>query len=74
MTVERWEQPTLTHASRDIVDGWGRQLADVAKLAGLIAGSPFVPEGLRSDAAVAAAVLTGREIGIGPMTSLAHMQ
>jgi len=73
MTVERWEQPTLTHASRDIVDGWGRQLADVAKLAGLIAGSPFVPEGLRSDAAVAAAVLTGREIGIGPMTSLAHM-
>jgi hypothetical protein len=43
----------------------------VWKLAQTIAGTDFVPRGLRGNvAAITAAMLTGREIGIGPMHSL----
>lgn len=59
---------------RDVVDGWARQIADVAKLADYIAQTDFVPGSYRGQpAAVAAAILAGREIGVGPMTALQHM-
>ena len=75
MTVARWEQPALSPgASRDVVDGWAHQLAGVAKLADYIAATDFVPTAYRGQsAAVAAAILAGRELGIGPMTALQHL-
>jgi hypothetical protein len=74
--VARWEQPALPTPpqGRDIVDGWAHQVASVAKLATYIAATDFVPKAYRGqDAAVAAAILAGREMGIGPMTSLQHL-
>lgn len=56
------------------VDSWTGVMPDVVKLAEHIAMTEFVPKGLRGKpAAVAAAVLAGREQGIGPMTALTHM-
>lgn len=58
-------------AERDIIDGWISVVGDVAKLADYIAETDFVPKGLRNrPAAIAACILTGRELGIGPMASL----
>ena len=66
--------PTPAPQARDVVDGWAQVMVPVSQLATQIAGTDFVPRGLRgSPAAVAAAILTGRELGIGPMTSLAHL-
>lgn len=57
-------------AVRD-VDGWAPMLPAVGDLAGKIAGTNFVPKSLRGKPAeVAACILTGREIGIGPMEAL----
>lgn len=62
-------------AERDVVDGWIAVASDVIKVANLIAETEFVPEEYRDSApAVAAAILTGRELGIGPMMSLRHVQ
>lgn len=70
MTVVPFEQPQR----RDVVDGWVAQLDQVGQLAGLIAQTEFVPGALRGKpAAVGAAILAGRELGIGPMTSLQHL-
>ena len=56
---------------RDIIDGWVQVLDDVSRLANFIAETDFVPRALRNrPAAVAACILTGRELGIGPMQSL----
>lgn len=56
---------------RDVVDGWITVAADVSKLSDYIADTDFVPKGLRNKpAAIAACILTGRELGIGPMASL----
>ena len=56
---------------RDIIDGWVQVLADVQTLANFIAETDFVPKALRNrPAAIAACILTGRELGIGPMQSL----
>lgn len=63
---------TLTQTA--IVDGWVRMLPAVADLSERIATTEFVPAALRNKpAAVAAAILAGREAGIGPMTALSHM-
>jgi hypothetical protein len=62
-------------AQRDIVDGWVERAASVFKLADHICDTDFVPDAYRGNApAVAAAILAGRELGIGPMTSLRHVQ
>jgi len=62
-------------AQRDIVDGWTLMAASVFKLADHICDTDFVPDAYRGNApAVAAAILAGRELGIGPMTSLRHVQ
>jgi len=55
-------------------DDWVPVMPDIVKLAGHISGTEFVPRGLRNKApAVAAAILTGREIGLPPMTAMAHI-
>jgi hypothetical protein len=60
---------------RDVVDGWLTMASDIIKLANVIAPTEFVPEVYRDNPpAVAAAILTGRELGIGPMTALRHVQ
>jgi len=56
------------------VDNWIPVLPDVGRLAGLICDTEFVPTSLRRrQAAVAAAILAGRELELGPMASLAHV-
>lgn len=53
---------------------WVALLAPAAELAGQIAGTEFVPTAMRNKpAAVAAAILYGAEIGIGPMQALAKI-
>jgi outer membrane biosynthesis protein TonB len=60
--IERYEQ----------TDTWVPVLADVGSLAAKIADTDFVPGAYRGKpAAVAASILYGRELGLGPMTSLA---
>jgi len=66
--IEQYQPP------RHEVDSWVEVLAPVGDLATRIAGTEFVPESLRGKpAAVAAAILTGREMDIGPMVSLRHI-
>jgi len=56
------------------LDDWIMVADKVVKLAEVIANSPFVPNGLRGSVpATAAAILTGRELGVPPMTSLANI-
>jgi hypothetical protein len=57
-------------ATRD-TDSWATMLPAVGDLAGKISATSFVPKSLRGKAPeVAACILAGREIGIGPMESL----
>lgn len=52
-------------------DSWVEMLPAVGDLAGKIAATDFVPDAMKGKpAAVAAAILYGREIGLGPMQSL----
>lgn len=54
------------------VYGWAAHLADVGELAVKVAGTDFVPKGMQGrPASVAACILYGAEVGIGPMRSLA---
>ncbi len=58
-------------AGRDIVDGWTAMIGPVAEYAAQIANTDFVPKALRGKpAAITACILTGREMGLGPMLSL----
>ena len=62
-------------AERDIVDGWVQMASSVFKLADHISHTDFVPRAYRGNApATAAAILTGRELNMGPMMSLRHVQ
>lgn len=64
-------RPSGIVSERDVVDGWVSVVTDVGNLADYIAQTDFVPRALRGKpAAVAACILTGRELGIGPMASL----
>lgn len=64
----------LAAVQRDVVDGWKDVIRDIVGLADHIHGTEFVPKGLRGNSpATAAAILAGREVGIGPMTALQHM-
>ena len=52
-------------------DSWVDVIAPVGDLAGRIAGTDFVPKDFRGKpAAVAAAILFGREVGLPPITTL----
>jgi len=58
-------------AERDVVDGWTAMLGPVAEYAAQIARTDFVPKTLRGNpAAITACILTGREMGLGPMLSI----
>ena len=74
MTIQPYEpQPTQTVVYGE-VDSWVPVLASVGDLAAKIAQTDFVPDSLKGKpAAVAAAILAGREMGIGPMTALQNI-
>ncbi|MGH3834161.1 MAG: hypothetical protein ACRDSF_00435 [Pseudonocardiaceae bacterium] len=56
------------------LDGWIQVMADVAKLAEYIADTELVPDAVRRrPAAVAAIILTGREMNLPPMMALRHI-
>jgi hypothetical protein len=66
--------PQLPVPAMDDIDSWTRIVVQVVRLAEEICDTPFVPDGLRGSApAVSAAILSGREMGLGPMTSLANI-
>lgn len=55
-------------------DSWTGMLVSVAQLAERIAETDFVPQAMRgSAAAVTAAILYGREVGLPPMTALTQV-
>jgi hypothetical protein len=74
--VDIYEPPVNGEvASRDIVDGWSKVLVQYTQLAAEVCDTEFVPKGMRGKpATVVACWMTGRELGIGPMTSLKHVQ
>ncbi len=58
----------------DDTDSWIGVLGPVGDLAGKIATTDFVPDAMKGKpAAVAAAILAGREMGVPPMTALANI-
>ena len=66
-------QPYTPAASTDLAttDTWVPVLQDVAYLASRIADTDFVPSAYKgNNAAVAASILYGRELGLPPMTAL----
>ena len=73
MSLTAWQPttelaPTAPAPDRD---SWVAVIEPVADLASKIANTPFVPAGLRGNVpGIAACILYGREIGLGPMTSL----
>ncbi len=68
--IERYQPREMM--SRE-TDSWSAVLPDVVSLAENIAQTEFVPQGLRgSTPKVVAAILHGRELGLPPMTALAH--
>lgn len=61
----------MTDLVRRDTDGWAAVLPAIGDLAGKISGTDFVPDAMRGKpAAVAAAILFGRELGMEPMTAL----
>ena len=76
MTVERYDPPAASkHLAlvNPTTDSWTAVLTDVIDLANNISQTEFVPQGLRgSTPKVVAAILHGRELGLPPMTALAH--
>lgn len=72
--ASRIPAPQLPVPAMNDIDSWTQIMSKVIMLANEIYDTPFVPDGLRgSAAAVSAAILTGREMGLGPMTSLANI-
>lgn len=60
---------------RDATDTWVDLMGPVGQLATQIARTAFVPKAMQGQpASVAAAILTGREMGLGPLTSLRGIQ
>lgn len=70
LPATRQAEPTREIARTD-TDSWTGVFSDVLELARGIAGTEFVPRGLRDNiAATTAAILYGREVGLPPMTAL----
>lgn len=68
---ETYTPEPLPAVARPDTDSWAQQVGQIAKLSEHIAGTEFVPKALRGKpAAVAAAILYGREVGLPPMTAL----
>jgi hypothetical protein len=63
--------PRVFTPTRQDPDSWRDVVGDVVRLAQEIAGTEFVPKGIRNSVpATAAAMLYGREVGLPPMTAL----
>jgi len=74
MTDHPTNEIAVVRASRD-TDSWTDVAGDVIKLSDHIARTQFVPKQLQGNpAGVAAAILTGRELDLGPMASLRGIQ
>lgn len=74
MTEIAIREPAAELAIAHDIDSWTQVAGQVIKLANEIYDTPFVPDGLRGSVpATAAAILAGRELGLGPMTSLANV-
>jgi hypothetical protein len=74
MTVDIYQPAQVAVPDTHDTDSWVTICSDVIKLANVIHDTEFVPKDLRGSApAVAAAILAGREMGLGPMTSLANI-
>ena len=68
--IERYDPQTILPAL-PATDDWVNVIVPVGDLASKIAGTDFVPKDLRGKpAAVAAAILYGREVGLPPMSAL----
>jgi len=64
----------IKYEPTNAANAWVELLAPAADLASKIASTDFVPTGMRNKpAAVAACILYGAEIGIGPMNALAKI-
>ena len=77
MTEIAHRQPAEVAMASDAadVDSWVAVVQEISKLASVICDTDFVPKAYRGNApAAAAAMLTGRELGLPPMTSLRHVQ
>jgi hypothetical protein len=74
LDVYRAPRAELAVPAASDIDSWTQIVGQVVKLANEIYDTPFIPDGLRgSAAAVSACILAGREMGLGPMTSLANI-
>lgn len=70
----RYEDNRPALAELPATTRWVEMLAPAADLAKQIAGTEFVPSAFRNaPAAIAAAILYGQELGIGPMQALAKI-
>lgn len=71
--IDTHRSPDLIPARQD-TDSWVGVVRDVTLLAQQIAGTEFVPKGIRNSIpATAAAMLYGREVGLPPMTALSQI-
>ena len=60
--------------TRDVSTAWIEMLAPAAELANAVGNTEFIPRGLRGNtAAITAAILTGIELHVGPMTALSQI-
>lgn len=67
------QQIALSETTMNLME-WAQELDAAGRLAGVLCGTDFVPKGLRGNVeATAAAILTGREIGLSPMNALANI-
>ncbi len=74
MTDDKGQEIELYRDPVPEVDSWVGVMPQVMKLAEYVHQTEFVPKGLRGrPPAVAAAILAGREIGIGPMVAMQHL-
>jgi hypothetical protein len=69
MTLATVREPSI--GELDVARAWIDLLAPAVELAKVVAGTDFVPKALRNNpAAVAAAILYGDEVGLGPLAAL----
>lgn len=73
LAIRQDGQVARPNLDREITDSWVQVIRPVVSLSEHVAGTEFVPKGMRGNSpAVAAAILHGRELGLPPMTSLAQ--
>jgi len=66
-------QVELSETTMSLLE-WSQELDAAGRIAGVLCSTEFVPKGLRGSVeATAAAILTGRELGLSPMNSLANI-